>query len=90
MTLDLVAGLGRDAVSVMLMVAAPMLGAVLVLGLVIGVLQAVTSVQEQTLSFIPKVVGVLLVFLLTLPWMLQVLVSYTAQLFAHLARFAGG
>jgi len=90
MTVDLVAGLGRDAVSVVLLVAAPMLGAGLALGLVIGVLQAITSVQEQTLSFIPKVVGVLVVFLVALPWMLRVLTSYTANLFLHLSRFAGG
>lgn len=88
MTIDLVAGLGRDAVTMTLMVAAPLLGAGLALGLVIGVLQAITSIQEQTLSFIPKVLGVMVVFLLALPWMIRVLTSYTANLFVHLARFA--
>ena len=88
MTVDLVAGLGRDALTTVLMVAAPLLGAGLALGLVIGVLQAITSVQEQTLSFIPKVLGVLVVFLLVMPWMIRVLTSYTANLFLHLARFA--
>jgi flagellar biosynthetic protein FliQ len=90
MSVDFVAGLGRDAVSIVLMVAAPLLGAGLALGLIIGVLQAITSVQEQTLSFIPKVVGVMVVFLLAMPWMLRVLTSYTANLFVHLARFAVG
>ena len=90
MNVDLVAGLGRDAVSVVLMVAAPLLGAGLIIGLLIGVLQAITSVQEQTLSFIPKVVGVLVVFLIALPWMLNVLMTYTANLYMHLARFGGG
>ncbi|MFP4058104.1 MAG: flagellar biosynthesis protein FliQ [Candidatus Brocadiia bacterium] len=87
MTVDLIAGLGRDAVSTGLMLAAPLLGAGLAVGLIIGVLQAVTSVQEQTLSFIPKVVGVMVVFLLALPWMLRLLTTYTANLFLHLARF---
>jgi len=90
MNVDLVSGLGRDAVSVVLMVAAPLLGAGLIIGLIIGVLQAITSVQEQTLSFIPKVVGVLVVFLIALPWMLNVLMTYTANLYMHLARFGGG
>jgi len=89
MTIDFVAKLCQDAVSVVLLVAAPMLAAGLVLGLIIGVLQAITSVQEQTLSFIPKVIAVMVVFLLTMPWMLRVLMSYTANLFADLARFAG-
>lgn len=88
MTVDLISALGRDAVTTVLLVAAPLLGAGLALGLVIGVFQAVTSVQEQTLSFIPKVVGVLVVFLIALPWMIQVLTSYTANLFMHLSRFA--
>jgi flagellar biosynthetic protein FliQ len=89
MTVDFIAALGRDAVTTGLMVAAPLLGAGLALGLVIGVLQAVTSVQEQTLSFIPKVVGVMVVFLLAMPWMLRLLTSYTANLYMHLARFGG-
>jgi flagellar biosynthetic protein FliQ len=88
MTVEFVASLGRDALTTVLMVAAPLLGAGLALGLIIGVLQAITSVQEQTLSFIPKVLGVLVVFLLAMPWMIRVLTSYTANLFLHLARFA--
>jgi len=88
-TVDTVAGLGRDAVSVVLMVAAPLLGAGLVLGLIIGVLQAITSVQEQTLSFIPKLICVTVVFLLTMPWMLRVLTTYTVNLFANLSRYGG-
>jgi len=88
MTVDLVSALGRDAVTTVLMVAAPLLGAGLALGLIIGVFQAITSVQEQTLSFIPKVLGVLIVFLIALPWMIRVLMSYTANLFMNLSRYA--
>jgi len=89
MTIEFVAGLGRDAVTTTLLLSTPMLAVGLALGVVIGVLQALTSVQEQTLSFIPKVVGMALVFLLTLPWMLRILMSYTANLFIQMARFGG-
>ena len=89
MSIDFVAGLGRDALTTVLMVAAPLLGAGLALGLIIGVVQAVTSVQEQTLSFIPKVLGMMVVFLLAMPWMIRVMSSYAANLFMNLARFAG-
>ena len=90
MSVELVSGLGRDAVSLVLLLAAPLLGVGLALGLVIGVLQAITSIQEQTLSFIPKVVGAMIAFLVALPWMLRLLTSYTAQLFVHLSRFGLG
>ena len=87
MTVDFIAGLGRDAVTTTLLLSAPLLGVGLALGLAIGILQAITSVQEQTLAFIPKVIGVMVVFLLALPWMLSLLSSYAANLFTHLARF---
>ena len=48
----------------------------------------ITSIQEQTLSFIPKLFGVMVVFLLAMPWMLRIMTSYTAALFSGLARFA--
>ncbi len=89
MTIEFIAGLGRDAVTTTLLLSAPMLAAGLALGVVIGVIQALTSVQEQTLSFIPKVIGVTLVFLVTLPWMLRILMSYTANLFLQMARLGG-
>jgi len=90
MSVELVAGLGRDAVSLVLLLAAPLLGVGLALGLIIGVLQAITSIQEQTLSFIPKVVAVMVAFLVALPWMLRLLTSYTAKLFVHLSHFGLG
>ena len=88
MGIDFVSALGRDAVTTCLMLAAPLLGTGLAIGLIIGVFQAITSVQEQTLSFIPKLFGVMVVFLLAMPWMLRVMTSYTAALFSSLARFA--
>jgi flagellar biosynthetic protein FliQ len=65
----------------------PPLIAALVVGLVVGLLQAITSIQEQTLSFIPKVLAIVLVFVVLGPWMLRTLVTYSAELFAGLPRF---
>jgi flagellar biosynthetic protein FliQ len=80
-TTQFVLGLGRDAVLLTLLVAAPMLGFALVVGLVISVFQAATQIQEMTLTFIPKIVAVALALLLFLPWILAKLVGYTTALF---------
>ena len=64
------------AVNLCLLVAAPMLVAALVIGVVVSVIQAVTQIQEQTLTFIPKLVLMAIVFILTLPWMMAHLVQY--------------
>jgi len=64
-----------------LLIAGPMLVVALLVGLTVSVLQAVTQIQEQTLAFVPKLVGVSAVFLLALPWVLQLLVKYTTELF---------
>lgn len=70
------------------MLAGPMLCAGLVTGLVIGLLQAVTSVQEQTLTFIPKLLVMLGVFAYCLPWMARTLVTFTATLLLNMPSYA--
>ena len=72
---------GGRALEVTLMIAAPLLIVALVTGLVIGAFQAATSINEQTLSFIPKLVAISAVLVIAGPWMLKVLVSYTRELF---------
>jgi flagellar biosynthesis protein FliQ len=72
---------GSRALEITLMISAPLLIVALVTGLVIGAFQAATSINEQTLSFIPKLVAISAVLVLTGPWMLKVLVSYTRELF---------
>ncbi|MCU0627688.1 MAG: flagellar biosynthesis protein FliQ, partial [Gemmatimonadaceae bacterium] len=72
--------LARNAIYLALLVSAPMLVTALGIGLVVSILQSVTSIQEQTLAFLPKLVGVSAIFLVALPWMLQLLVSYTSQI----------
>ena len=68
----------RHAVMLSLLVAAPMLATALIVGVVVSLIQAVTQLQEQTLTFIPKLLALSLVFTLTLPWTLTRLVEYLA------------
>jgi flagellar biosynthesis protein FliQ len=80
----LVVDLARNAIMLALLISGPMLIVALLVGLTVSVLQAVTQIQEQTLAFVPKLVGVSAVFLLSLPWILQLLVKYTTELFRSL------
>lgn len=84
-----VVDLARRAMLMALLLGAPMLAAALVLGLVVSVLQAVTQIQEQTLAFVPKFIGVAVVFLLGLPWLLQTAVRYTSEIFRAIPGIAG-
>jgi flagellar biosynthetic protein FliQ len=72
---------GMRALEVALLIAAPMLIVGLVTGLIIGAFQAATSINEQTLSFIPKLIAIATTLVIAGPWMLKVLVSYTRELF---------
>lgn len=77
----LVVDLARNAVMLALMLAGPLLLISLAVGVVISVIQAVTQIQEQTLSFVPKLFAVAGTFLIALPWMLQLAIKYTTELF---------
>jgi flagellar biosynthesis protein FliQ len=72
--------LGREAIWNMLLFGAPLLAAGLVVGLIIGLLQALTQIQEQTVAFVPKLVSVVLVLSLTLPWLIARMVQYSSEL----------
>ena len=85
----LVSDLLRSALTVAVLVAAPMMAVAMLVGLLVSILQAVTQIQEQTLSFVPKVLAVAVTFLVALPWILQLLVSYTGELFRRLPALAG-
>ena len=84
----LVVDVARDAIMIALLLSAPMLVVALGIGLIVSVLQAVTQIQEQTLAFVPKLVGVAAVFLVALPWMIQLAVKYTVELFRSLPALA--
>ena len=79
--------LGRDAMFVCFMVAAPVLLISMVVGLIISVIQAVTQIQEPTLTFIPKIVASALAILFFGPFMLAVLTDFTSRIFIHVKDF---
>ena len=72
--------LARDAIRTSLVIISPVLVAGLVVGLVIGLLQAVTQIQEQTVAFVPKIVVMIVVLGLTLPWMITQMLQYSTEL----------
>lgn len=82
-----VLSMAKEAVGTVLLVGGPILGVSLVVGLLVSVFQAMTQIQEQTLSFIPKVIAVVAVLLVLGPWMLSVLNVYTTNLLKELATF---
>ncbi len=84
MPLSLVLDLARNALVLVLMLAGPLLLVALLVGLLVSVVQAVTSIQEQTLAFVPKLFAVGVTFLILLSWMLQQMMKYTTELFRSL------
>ena len=81
--------MAKEAVGAVLLVGGPILGVSLLVGLLVSIFQAMTQIQEQTLTFIPKVVAVVAVLLVLGPWMLSVLTAYTSNLLKQLASFGG-
>ena len=79
--------LGQDALKTTAMISAPLLGAALVTGLAVSVLQAITQINEATLTFIPKMIIIGIVLLIAGPWMLDILSQFTVGLFENLAMF---
>jgi flagellar biosynthesis protein FliQ len=77
--------IGREALRVALLSAAPLLLAGAVVGLVVSVLQVATSIQDVTITFIPKIVGCGLVLLITLPWIVRTLTGFTREIFQMIA-----
>ena len=81
MTPESVMTLGRQAMEITLMVAAPMLLVALIIGLIVSIFQAATQINEATLSFIPKLVGIFVAIVVAGPWMLSVMLDYMRQVF---------
>lgn len=89
MTDTVVLALARDALWTALYVGAPMLAAALVVGLVISLVQVATSIQDQTLAVVPKVVAVLAALLLSLHWIVHTMVAYTSRILLAIPDLAG-
>ena len=85
----MVVDIGRQALWATLLVSAPLLGVALIVGLVIGIVQAATSINEMTLSFIPKVIAMGMAILLFGSWMLGTLVEFTRAIFQRIPALFG-
>ena len=81
---DLVIQLAQQALMTVMLVAAPMLGLGLSVGLMVSVFQATTSINEQTLAFIPKIIAVFVAILIFGPWMLKIMVGFVTEVFVNL------
>jgi flagellar biosynthetic protein FliQ len=77
----------RQSLDTLLWITAPMLIVGMIVGIVISVLQVVTSIQDSTLAFVPRAIAVFIVFLATLPWVVHKLVAYTTGLFSNFAIY---
>jgi flagellar biosynthetic protein FliQ len=81
--------IGRNAMEVTLMVSAPLLLVALIVGLIVSIFQAATQINEATLSFIPKLVGIFIALVVAGPWMLAVMLDYMRQVFTGIPGLIG-
>ncbi len=89
MTEQFIVDFALDAIKTTLLVSAPMLGFGLVTGLVISIFQAVTSIQELTLTFIPKILAVFFALFLFFPWLMQLMLSFTENILINFPSYIG-
>lgn len=87
MTIEFVVDICRKAVQTALLMAAPMLLAGMIVGLIVSIFQAATQINEQTLTFIPKIVAVFITLLLMTPWLIQTMTSFAKAIFTSIAGF---
>lgn len=87
MNTQVVLDLGSQALQLVLLLSAPILVAGLIVGLAVSILQAVTSIQEATLAFVPKIVVVFVALIIFLPWMMKTMLSFTASLLINLPMY---
>ena len=88
MTIDAVADIARDALYLIIKVSVPVLLVSLIIGLIISIFQTVTSIQEQTLTFVPKIICVFLALILFGPWMMNSMVEFMTQLWSTFSVYA--
>lgn len=88
MSQNYVMSLAKDTLTVIIMVGGPIMLAILIVGMAVSIFQALTQIQEQTLTFVPKLIAAAAVVAVLGPWMLRVLLSYTSNLFNSLVGLA--
>jgi flagellar biosynthetic protein FliQ len=89
MTEDIVLSVVKDAIATAILVSAPILVVATLVGLIISIFQATTQIQEQTLTFVPKLLAVALIGLLMGSWMLHLMISFTTRIFEIIANMGG-
>jgi flagellar biosynthetic protein FliQ len=87
MTPETVISIARGAIELTLLMALPMLGVSLVVGVFVSILQSATQIQEMTLTFVPKILSMFLALLLTFPWLMDKMITYTRELFLNLPAY---
>ncbi len=88
MSQEIVLEIANRAIMTTLIISAPLLLAGLIVGLLVSILQAVTQIHEMTLTFIPKILAIVITLILMLPWMIGKIVSFTINLFASIPTFS--
>lgn len=89
MTPEMVVAIGREAIMTVLMLAGPMLFFALVVGLVISIFQAITQINEMTLTFVPKILSIMAALLIFLPWMINMVTDFTRHMFELIPTLSG-
>lgn len=87
MTPEFVTSMGKDTIEVILMVSGPILLVGMVVGLLISLFQAVTQIQEMTLSFVPKILAVFVALLVLSPWLMDVMIRFTSKIFINIPQY---
>lgn len=88
MTTDFVLFIAREAIVTVILILLPILGTGLVLGLLVGIFQATTQINEMTLTFVPKIIAVFTVTFLLMPWFLELLTGFTQEIFQQIIMVA--
>ncbi len=87
MTQEFVIGFARQAIELTLLVSLPMLLVGLAVGLIVSIIQAATQIQEATLSFIPKIISIFVALLISFPWIMDKMLTFTTDVFLHFPNY---
>lgn len=87
MTPEFIVGFARQAIEVTLIISLPMLGIGMIVGIVVSVIQAATQIQEMTLTMVPKIVVIFLALIISFPWIMDKMVTYTRGIFLNLPNY---
>lgn len=87
MTPEFIIGFARQSIELTLIIALPMLGVALGVGVFVSILQAATQIQEMTLTFVPKIIAVFLALLISFPWIMDKMITFTQEIFLNFPQY---